>query len=345
MPYSTRKIGNTHVPAIGWGAMGISAFYGSIQQTEEERLKVLDRAFELGITHWDSADVYADSEELIGKWFAKTGKRDSVFLATKFGFQNPNVVTSDTTFTAEPTYIRQAVESSLRRLGIDCIDLYYSHRVDPKVPIEDTVGAMAELVKEGKVKYIGLSEPSPTALRRAHAVHPISAVQVEYSPFTLDIENPNVGLLATARELGITVVAYSPLGRGLLAGKFNSADDIAQDDMRRFYPRFSKESFPKILALLDSLKKISEKHNATTGQICLAWLLGQGEDIIPIPGTRTIKYIEQNAGAVNIELTPEESDTIRRAAIASGATDIPRYTESSMKWSGVDSPMPQERRE
>ncbi|KAF8529426.1 Aldo/keto reductase [Gautieria morchelliformis] len=334
MPYPIRKIGNTDVSAVGWGAMGISAFYGAPLPDEE----LLDRAFELGITNWDSADVYADSEELIGKWFAKTGKRSSIFLATKFGFK------SDFSLSADPKYVREAFEKSHKRLGVDYVDLYYAHRVDPNVPIEDTVAAMAELVKEGKVKYIGLSEPSPASLRRAHAVHPIAAVQVEYSPFTLDIENPDpkIGLLATARELGITVVAYSPLGRGLLASKFTSHEDITKDDhdFRRFLPRFSKENFPKVLALLDDLKTISKRHNATPGQICLAWLLALGLDIIPIPGTKSVKYLEENADAAHIKLTAEEVEAIRKAAITSGAMEAPRYGESDMRALAIDSPFP-----
>ncbi|KAF8515487.1 Aldo keto reductase [Hysterangium stoloniferum] len=339
MPYPTRKIGNADVPAISWGAMGLSAFYGPIP-SDEERFKVLDRAFQLGITHWDSSDRYGDSEDLIGKWFKRTGKRDSIFLATKFGFSDVarRVVRCD------PPYIKQAVEKSLKRLGVDYIDLYYAHRMDPTVPIEETVAAMAELVKEGKVKYLGLSEASANTIRRANAIHPIAAVQMEYSPFVLYIEgddsDPKSSILATAREFGTKVIAYSPLGRGLLTGQYKSLEDFDQADFRRHLPKVSDEHFSKIFALVELLNKLGVKYNATAGQICLAWVLAQGDDIIPIPGTKKIKYLDENSDAVKITLTSEEVKEIRKVAIESGAADVPRYPEIGMAMALVETPLP-----
>ncbi|KAJ6607704.1 NADP-dependent oxidoreductase domain-containing protein [Mycena sp. CBHHK59/15] len=217
MSFPTRKIGGADVSALGFGAMGIAGAYGAVEG-DEERFKVLDAAYAAGCTHWDTADIYGDSEELLGKWFKRTGKRDEIYLATKFGI----VMTEERVVNGTPEYARQSVEKSLKRLGVDCVDLYYLHRADSTVSIEHSVAAMAEFVKEGKVKHLGLSEVSASTLRRAHAVHPIAAVQVEYSPFTLDIEDPKIDLLRTCRELGIAVVAYSPLGRGLLSGLYRS---------------------------------------------------------------------------------------------------------------------------
>lgn len=310
----SRMIGHTVVSAIGYGAMGIAGYYGPTP-SDEERFKILDAVHTNGCTFWDTADVYADSEVLIGDWFKHSGNRKDIFVATKFGFTgDPNRLIN-----GSPEYVKQACENSLKRLGVSCIDLYYLHRADPTVPIEKTVGAMAELVKAGKVKYIGLSECSSAALRRAHAVHPISALQVEYSPFTLDIEDEKIALLKTARELGVTIVAYSPMGRGLLTGRYKSPDDFAEDDFRRTVPKFSKENFPNILKLADGLKEIGAKHNATAGQICLAWLLGQGNDVIPIPGTTKIKNLEENAAAAKIQLSPAELAQVRSEAARANA--------------------------
>ncbi|KAI0074186.1 Aldo/keto reductase [Panus rudis PR-1116 ss-1] len=308
---TTRKIGDADVTAIGFGGMGLSAFYVKDQEmTDEERLKVLDAAYELGCTNWDTADVYGDNEELIGKWFKRTGKRDEIFLATKFGI----VARPDKLVDGSPGYVKQACEKSLKRLGVDHIDLYYLHRPDPLVPIELTVRAMAELVQEGKVKYLGLSECSAATLRRAHAVHPIHAYQVEYSPFVLDIEDSKIGLLETCKELGIAVVAYSPLGRGLLTGRYKGPEDFDENDFRRNIPLFSKENFPNILKLVDDLKKIGERHNATAGQVTLAWLLAQGENVIPIPGTTKVRYLQENIGALNVKLSSEEIQAVRTLA-------------------------------
>ncbi|KAL4071442.1 NADP-dependent oxidoreductase domain-containing protein [Scleroderma yunnanense] len=305
MSYPTRKIGDANVSAIGFGAMGISAFYGAVEP-DEERFKVLDAALQYGCNFWDTANIYGDSEELIGKWFKRTGKRDEIFLATKFGCDSSKPLGVDAT----PENARACLKTSLERLGVETIDLYYLHRPDSTVPIEETVGAMAEFVKAGKVKYLGLSECSANTLRRAHAVHPIAALQVEYAPFTLDIEDPKIGLLEVARELGVKVVAYSPLGRGLLTGQYKSPDDLAENDFRRAVPRFSKENFPNILNLVSKLKDVGLRHNATAGQVALSWLLSQGDDIIPIPGTKRTKYLKENMDAVNVHLTPQEVQEI-----------------------------------
>ena len=251
------------------------------------------------------------SEDLIGKWFARTGLRSQIFLATKFA--NRILPDGSRELRSDPAYVKEACAKSLSRLGIDCIDLYYCHRVDKKTPIEKTVQAMAELKQEGKIKYLGLSEVSSETLRRAHKVHPISAVQIEYSPFTMDIENPAVALLATCRELGVATIAYSPLGRGMLTGQYKSLDDFEENDFRRGVPRFSKENFPKNLRLVDELEEIAKRKGVTTGQLTLAWLLRQGNDIIPIPGTKKVKYLEENLKALDVNLSDEENMEIRKA--------------------------------
>ncbi|KAI0072151.1 Aldo/keto reductase [Panus rudis PR-1116 ss-1] len=323
----TRKIGGTTVNAIGYGAMGLSVGYGPFKP-DAERLKLLDEIFALGVTFWDTADMYGDNEDLIGKWFKKTGKRNEIFLATKFGL-GANI--PGRVVRADPEYVHEAFNKSLSRLGVDHVDLYYLHRPDPTVPIELTVGAMAELVKAGKVKYIGLSECSADTLRRAHAVHPISALQVEYSPFTLDIEDEKIGLLKAARELGVTLIAYSPLGRGILTGRYKSPEDFDADDFRRIIPRYSKENFPNILKLVDGLKVIGERHKATAGQVALAWVLAQGEDVIPIPGTTRIENLKENLGALDVKLSPEEVLEIRQIANKAGAAQGDRYPPAMMQ--------------
>ncbi|TFY67877.1 hypothetical protein EVG20_g3780 [Dentipellis fragilis] len=324
----TRKIGDTEVTAIGYGAMGIAAFYGP-PMPDEDRFKVLDALYERGCTNWDTADLYLDSEELIGKWFKRTGKRDEIFLATKFGFASPpprNKMPD-----GDPVWAREAFQRSLDRLGVDHIDLWYLHRPDPTIPIEKSVAAMAEFVEAGKLKYIGLSEVSSATLRRAHAVHPIAAVQVEYSPFSLDIEDPKVGLLKTARELGVKIIAYSPLGRGLLTGQYKGPEEFPEDDFRRLVPKFSKENFPRVLKLVADLQKIGERHGATAGQVCLAWILAQGDDFIPIPGTKHIKYLDENLGAVNVKLSPAELEEVRKAAHEADV-EGDRYPPAEQVW-------------
>lgn len=314
-----RRLGRNgpQVTAIGYGAMSLGDPYGS-NDTADHKLSVLDRAWEIGQRFWDTADIYADSEDRIGDWFKKTGKRDDILIATKFGVKiGPS---REMTEHSDPEYVHSACEKSLKRLGIETIDLYYCHRVDNKTPIEKTIEAMVQLKNEGKIRYLGLSEVSPADIRRAHAVHPISAVQVEYSLFCLDIESPQYDVLRTCRELGISVVAYSPVGRGLLTGQIRSFDDLPENDFRRFTPKYSRENFPKILKLVDEVEAVAKKHGYTTPQVCLAWLLAQGEEIIPIPGTRNPKYLEQNTAAADLKLTEEEVKHLRDLANAAEIT-------------------------
>ncbi|KAK4069132.1 hypothetical protein Trihar35433_5711 [Trichoderma harzianum] len=299
------------VSTIGFGAMGLSSMYG-FGGSDEDRFKVLDRAHELGNTFWDTADVYGDSEELLGKWFKHSGKRDDIFLATKCGgVYDPS--TGKASIRSDPEYVRQACDKSLQLLGVSHIDLFYLHRVDKETPVELTIKALAELKEQGKIRHLGLCEVSAATLRRAHAVHPITAIQVEYSPFSVDIEKPQIDILRTARELGIAIVAYSPLGRGMLTGQIRSRDDFDADDFRKSLPRFSKENFPKNLALVEKIGTIATSKGVTPGQLTLAWLLAQGADIFPIPGTKKIKYLEENLGAVNVELSTDEDAEIRKA--------------------------------
>ena len=276
-----------------------------------------------------------DSEDLVGKWFKKTGKRSDIFIATKFG----NLVDKDgnRSVRSDPAYIREACDKSLKRLGIPTIDLYYCHRVDGITPVEKTVEAMAQLKKEGKVKYLGLSEVSSETLRRAHKVHPISALQVEYSPYALEIESSETQLLKTCRELGVAVVAYSPLGRGMLTGAYKSPDDFEEGDFRRFAPRYSKENFPKNLQLADKIGKIAETKGVTPGQLVLAWLMAQGEDIIPIPGTKKMKYLKENMGALDVKLTAQEEKDIRQA-VEGAEVHGARYPDGMQKFLCADTP-------
>jgi len=319
--------------------MGLSIAYGPVG-TDEERLKVLDAVYESGCTFWDTADVYGDNELLIGKWLKNTGKRNEIFLATKFGAGGGNSGSATRMIRGDPEYVHEAINRSLSRLGVDYVDLYYLHRADRTVPIEHTVAAMAELVRAGKVKHIGLSEISASTLRRAHAVHPISAIEVEYSPFTLDIEDESIGLLKTARELGVKIVAYSPLGRGLLTGRYKSPDDFGEGDFRKLVPRYSKENFPKILELVDGLKEIGKKYDATAGQISLAWVLAQGEDVIPIPGTTKLQNLKENMDAGKIKLSPEDVQAVREVADKANAAQGDRYPEAYMKALFADTPLP-----
>ncbi|QRV73224.1 aldo/keto reductase family protein [Ceratobasidium sp. AG-Ba] len=296
-------------------------------------MRLLHYSSTFDIPYWDSTvptgilptTMWGDAEELIGKWIKRTGKRDQIFLATKFGITEAMAKGDPNGVRGDPEYVKLSIEKSLSRLGVDTMDLYYVHRIDPKVPIEVTMRALVELVKEGKIRYIGLSVPSPTTLRRAHKVHPVAAIQVEYSPFVLDIEAKG-HLLDTARELGIAVVAYTPTGTGLLSGHITCHADLPERDFRRLSPKFSDENFPAILALAAKFKEVSSTHNATGSQVALAFLLAQGDSILPIPGSRTIEHNEENMLAAYIKLTPEEVASLRKAI---EETEIPgdRYPQ------------------
>ncbi|OJD28714.1 alcohol dehydrogenase [Diplodia corticola] len=308
----TRQMGKNgpHVTALGLGLMGLSVGYGK-PRSDAERLAFLDHAYNLGETNWDSADIYGDNEDLLGKWFAANPeKRPDVFLATKFAYRVTSAGTLDTD--SSPEYARQALDASLRRLRVSCVDLYYCHRLDGKTPVEKTVQAMAELQREGKTRLIGLSECSAESLRRACNVAHVDAVQVEYSPFALDPER--LGLVHACRELGVAVVAYSPLGRGMLSGAYRSRDDFDAADYRLSTPRFSEENFPKNLLLVEKVEELARLKRVTPSQLTLAWLMAQGEHVIPIPGTSRETRLEENLSALKIHLTPEEVDAIRRTS-------------------------------
>lgn len=313
------------VSALGLGCMGMSEFYGTTD--EGESLATIRRAMEVGVTFLDTADMYGPftNERLVGE--AVEGRRDEVALATKFG----NVRGEDGSFqgvNGRPEYVRKACDASLERLGVDHIDLYYQHRVDPEVPIEETVGAMKELVEAGKVRYLGLSEAAPGTMRRAHAVHPISALQTEYSLFTRDVEEE---VLPTCRELGIGFVPYSPLGRGFLTGRWRSVEDMPENDTRAGrFPRFSEENFQRNVELADRVREIAGEKGATPGQLALAWLLAQGDDIVPIPGTKRRERLEENAKAVEVELTEEDLRRIEEA-LPKGSASGDRYYEQQMR--------------
>lgn len=326
MKLQKRTLGNSklEVSALGLGCMGISDFYSG--RDDEESIRTIHRALELGVTLLDTADMYGvgKNEELVGK--AIKGHRSNIILATKFG----NVRSQSGEFlgvNGRPEYVKSACDASLRRLGVDYIDLYYQHRVDPATPIEETVGAMAELVREGKVRYIGLSEAAPANIRRAHSVHPVTALQTEYSLWSRDVEDE---ILPVCRELGIGFVPYSPLGRGFLTGQIQKFEDLAEDDFRRFMPRFQGDNFQKNLDLVQQLKEIALEKGCKPSQLALAWLLAQGSDIVPIPGTKRVTYLEENMGAFGITLTTEDLARIDSVA-PQGAAFGTRYPEASMK--------------
>jgi aryl-alcohol dehydrogenase-like predicted oxidoreductase len=292
--------GGPEVSAIGLGCMGMSEFYGATD--EQESIATIHHALDRGVTFLDTADMYGSgrNEELVGK--AIRERRDDVFLATKFGnVRGPNGEFGGVR--GDPDYVREACDASLKRLGVDQIDLYYQHRVDVNVPIEETVGAMSELVEAGKVRFLGLSEAAPETIRKAHATHPISAVQTELSLWSRDAE---ADVLPTVRHLGIGYVAYSPLGRGFLTGQITSPEDFPEDDFRRFHPRFTGENFEKNIALVREVEALAAEKGCTTAQLALAWVLAQGEDIVPIPGTKRRKYLDENIAALDVELTSDE---------------------------------------
>ena len=316
------SLGGLDVSRIGLGTMSMSGYYNVGEGSEAESIRAIHRALDLGVTHLDTAEIYGPfaNEELVGR--ALEGRRDRVALATKFGLVShsgggPGV------FDSSPANVRAAVEGSLRRLRTEHIDLYYQHRVDPKTPIEETVGALAELVAEGKVRHIGLSEAGPATIRRAHAVHPVAALQTEYSLWTRD---PEVELLPLLRELGIGFVPYSPLGHGFLTGKMRSPDDLADNDWRKTNPRFTRENFKRNLRVVDEVEAIAAEAGATPAQIALAWLLAQGDDIAPIPGTKRVARVEENTAADGLELSTAQLERLNNLTPAVGE----RHDEGNM---------------
>jgi aryl-alcohol dehydrogenase-like predicted oxidoreductase len=315
-----RKLGQLEVSALGLGCMGMSEFYGAADETEA--LATLDRARALGVTFLDTADMYGTgkNEELIGR--AVRGRRAEFTIATKFGVVRDSSNAMVRGISGRPEYVHQACDKSLARLGIETIDLYYQHRVDPTVPIEETVGAMAELVKAGKVRFIGLSEAAPATIRRAMKVHPISALQTEYSLWSRE---PDDELLATCRELGVGFVAYSPLGRGFLTGQIRKFEDLAADDFRRHSPRFQGDNFKKNLELVDRVGELARAKKVTPAQLALAWVLARGEHIVPIPGTTKVKRLEENVGALEVTLSPADLAALDQLGAAAGE----RYPEQA----------------
>jgi len=316
---SLRQLGKNgpQVPRLGLGLMGVSGIYG-LPAPDHERLALLDEAYSMGETFWDTADEYADSEDLLGKWFAANpGKRKDIFLATKFGMRARPDNGKGRVIDSSPDYCRQALEKSLGRLGLPHIDLYYVHRLDKKTPIEKTIAALVELKKAGKIKHLGLSECSAESLRRAHAVHPITCVQVEYSAFCLAIESADIRLLEAARELGVAIVAYSPMGNGLLTGTLRTRNDFTKPgDLRAVIPWLKEENLENNVAIVDKISEIAKAKGVTTAQLALAWLLAQGDDIFAIPGTKKVHHLVENLESISILISPEEESAIRELSQA-----------------------------
>ncbi|UUV35329.1 aldo/keto reductase [Amycolatopsis roodepoortensis] len=322
----TRRLGTLEVGAQGLGCMGMSEFYG--QGDDTESIATIHRAIELGVTLIDTADMYGfgRNEELVGR--ALAGKRDQVVLATKFGIVRDEADPAKRGIRGDEFYVRQQVEASLRRLNVDHIDLYYQHRVDPDVPIEETAGVLSSLVEQGKIRHIGLSEAGPDTIRRAHAVHPVTAVQTEWSLWSRDIENE---VVPVCRELGIGLVPYSPLGRGFLTGRFKSKEDFADGDFRQTtQPRFAEGNLERNLAIVEALRALAEQKGVTAGQLALAWVQAQGDDVVPIPGTKRRKYLEENVASVGLKLTAEDVAAIE-AAVPADAVAGERYPEAAMR--------------
>ncbi len=323
----TRTLGSgvaaLEVSALGLGCMGMSEFYGT--GDEAQSIATIHRALDLGVTFLDTADMYGPftNEKLVGK--AISGRRDEVVLATKFGNERGEDG-SRIGINGSPDYVRRAIDASLQRLGVDHVDLYYQHRVDRSVPVEETWGALAEVVRAGKVRHVGISEAAPETIRRAHAVHPVTALQTEWSLWTRDVEDD--GVLETVRDLGIGFVAYSPIGRGFLSGQIRSVDDLADDDFRKHHPRFQGDNFARNLELVDKVREIADEKGVTATQLALAWVLAQGDDVVPIPGTKRVAYLEENAAAAQVELT--DKDLARLDEVApQGAAVGDRYADMS----------------
>ncbi|KAF2648819.1 aldo-keto reductase [Lophiostoma macrostomum CBS 122681] len=331
--FPQRKIGDDFVSSIGFGCMSLAV---PPAPSEEEALQLLTAAADKGINFWVTSNHYGPAEKIIGRWFKETGRRNEIFLATKIG---PKMVDGKMETDGTPEHVKKACYASLERLQTDHIDLYAPSRVDPTIPIEKTVQALVELKNEGKIRYLGLSECSARSLKRAHAVHPIAAAEMEFSPFALDIETPETNFLATARELGVKIMCYSPLGRGFLTGTIQSRDDMDDADMRKkFHPKFSEENFAGNLKIVQAIEKIARRKGVKPGQLALAWVMAQGDDFIPIPGTKRVKYLEENAAAVDVELTSEDDESIRQAIGSLGGRKGERYPAMFLSQLFADSP-------
>ncbi|CAG8983785.1 hypothetical protein HYALB_00006750 [Hymenoscyphus albidus] len=334
--FPQRKIGDTLVSSLGLGCMGMSMARSHGPPTDEENFAVLTAAANKGINFWVTSNSYGpfEIESMFGRWLASTGRRNSIFLTTKFGIE---VTNEGYKLNSKREHVRAACEASLQRLGVQSVDMYSQHRVDPDTPIEETIRAMVELKNEGKIKYLGLSECSATTLRRASKIHYMAAVEVEFSPFALEIEDAKIGLLSAARELGTKIIAYSPLGRGFMTESLRKREDLDEKDSRRFFPRFSEESFDGNLRIVEVIEGIAKEKGRSVGQLGLAWVLAQGDDFIPIPGTKHVRYLEENPEAAYLELSREEEQNIRAAIDSVGGAKGARYPEAHLSMCFGDS--------